>query len=189
MKGYSLFKMVKVISGIYKGRNLLTPEKNTKPTKGSVKEAIFSSIGLSVNDAIVLDLFSGSGAFGIEALSRGAKHCIFNDIGREQQKILRNNIMSLKITNYELFNFDYNILLNSLNKDKKIDIVFVDPPYLFEKYAEIVEFFIKNNLLNSKGIIVLESNHFLDLDNYNEFFEIKVKKYGYTIVSVLRSKK
>ena len=69
--------MVKVVAGKYKGRNLNTPDVNTKPTKGSVKEAIFSSLSFNIQDAMVLDLFAGSGAFGAECISRGAKKVYF----------------------------------------------------------------------------------------------------------------
>ena len=89
--------MVKVVAGKYKGRNLNTPDVNTKPTKGSVKEAIFSSLSFNIQDAMVLDLFAGSGAFGIEALSRGAAFCFFNDLGKIQYKIIKPKNLELLV--------------------------------------------------------------------------------------------
>lgn len=181
--------MVKVISGIYKGRNLNTPDVNTKPTKGSVKEAIFSSLTPNLRDAMVLDLFAGSGAFGIEALSRGASFCFFNDLGKEQNKIINKNISSLGIKNAAISMLDFQKSLQNLNEIKKsFDIVFVDPPYAMDVYEQIVDYLLENKMLNESAILVLESNKELKLDKYDELFNIKVKKYGYTIVSILKLK-
>lgn len=174
--------MVKVITGIYKGRNLLTPKEDTKPTKGSVKEAIFSSLNNNIKNAAVLDLFSGSGAFGIEALSRGASFCIFNDLGKEQYQILNQNINNLHISNAKIYNLDYKVLLDKL--DLKFDIVFIDPPYKMDVYNEIIDILLNKDMLNDNSIIILESNHNLDL-KYDNLFNIKEKKYGYTVVTIL----
>ena len=181
--------MVKVISGIYKGRNLNTPDVNTKPTKGSVKEAIFSSLTYKLRDAMVLDLFAGSGAFGIEALSRGGSFCFFNDLGKEQYKIISKNISNLGIKNAAVSSLDYKKSLQNLNEiQKSFDIIFVDPPYAMDCYHEILDYLIKNKMLNENAALVLESNKDLDLDKYSELFDIKIKKYGYTIVSILKLK-
>lgn len=181
--------MVKVIAGIYKGRNLNTPDVNTKPTKGSVKEAIFSSLTPNLADAMVLDLFAGSGAFGIEALSRGAKFCFFNDLGKEQNKIIIKNITTLGIKNAAVSMQDYKKTLQNLNEIKKtFDIIFVDPPYAMDVYDEIMNFLVEQNMLNDKAIVVLESNKELKLSKYESLFDIKIKKYGYTIISLLRRK-
>ena len=143
MRRFLVCNMVKVIAGIYKGRNLNTPDVNTKPTKGSVKEAIFSSLSLKIKDAIVLDLFAGSGAFGIEALSRGAKYCFFNDLGKEQFKIITKNIASCGIKNAAISSLDYRKSLQNLNEIlKSFDIVFVDPPYAMDCYDEIINYLL-----------------------------------------------
>jgi 16S rRNA (guanine(966)-N(2))-methyltransferase RsmD len=179
--------MVKVVAGKYKGRNLNTPDVNTKPTKGSVKEAIFSSLSFNIQDAMVLDLFAGSGAFGIEALSRGAQFCFFNDLGKLQYKIISNNISNLGIKNAAISSLDYKLALNNLKEIKKtFDIVFVDPPYAMDCYQEIIDFLLNNEMLNEDAILVLESNKELDLEKFTSLFNIKVKKYGYTIVSILK---
>ena len=181
--------MVKVISGIYKGRNLNTPDVNTKPTKGSVKEAIFSSLTFKLKDALVLDLFAGSGAFGIEALSRGAKFCFFNDLGKEQQKIISKNLSALGIKNAALSMLDYKKCLQNLKEiQKSFDIIFIDPPYIMDCYSEILDYLIENSMLNEQAALVLESNKELDLLKYEQSFDIKIKKYGYTIVSILKLK-
>ena len=169
--------MVKVIAGIYKGRNLNTPDVNTKPTKGSVKEAIFSSLTPNLRDAMVLDLFAGSGAFGIEALSRGANFCFFNDLGKEQNKVISKNISSLGIKNAAISMQDYKKTLQNLSEIKKtFDIVFVDPPYAMDVYEEIVDFLLNKEMLNENAILVLESNKELKLEQYEDIFNIKIKK-------------
>lgn len=182
-----IFNMVKVISGIYKGRNLLTPVSDTKPTKGSVKEAIFSAITPYLRNANILDLFAGSGAFGIEALSRGGAYCVFNDLGKEQKQVLTKNITALDIKNAKILNDDYQKTLQNLNKiGLRYNIVFVDPPYAMDCYELILDTLESLDLLNEEAVIVLESNHSLDLSKYLERYNIKEKKYGYTIVNILK---
>ena len=181
--------MVKVIAGIYKGRNLNTPDVNTKPTKGSVKEAIFSSLTYKLRDAMILDLFAGSGAFGIEALSRGGAFCFFNDLGKEQYKIITKNIQTCGIKNAAVSCIDYKKALQNLNEiQKSFDIIFVDPPYAMDCYHEILDYLLENKMLNENAALVLESNKDLELEKYEDLFDIKIKKYGYTIVSILKLK-
>jgi 16S rRNA (guanine(966)-N(2))-methyltransferase RsmD len=179
---------MRIITGSAKGIRLKTLEgEATRPTSERVKEAIFSSLSLKLRDATVLDLFAGSGAFGIEALSRGSKFCYFNDLGKPQYKIISKNISSIGIKNASVSNLDYLKCLECLKQlNKQFDIVFVDPPYAMDVYNQIVDFLIENDMLTSDAILVLESNKELNLHKYEETFGIKVKKYGYSIVSFLR---
>lgn len=182
--------MVKVISGIYRNRILNTPKtKSTVPTKGNSKEGIFSSLNFYLKDSVVCDLFAGSGAYGIESLSRGAKYCYFNDNNNLALQALNSNINNLKITNAKVTKFDYLKCLKYYKEnDITLDIVFIDPPYIMDIYVETVDFLINENILSHDGIIILEANHEIDLKKYEDLFTYKMYKYGYPIVYILRRK-
>lgn len=178
---------MRVISGKYRGRNLIAPEGlNTRPTMDRVKEAMFNILGFSLNNKIVLDVFSGSGALVIEALSRGARKGIFNDLSKEAIKVIKTNIKNIKLEEpYELFNMDYNELLENLNQ--KIDIVILDPPYKMNVYEEILNKLLEKDLLNEDPILVFE----MDLNNplvEHELFVSKMYKYGNKKLQVLKRK-
>ena len=118
---------MKIISGIYKGRNILGYNiDGTRPTQDRIKENLFNSINFLLEDKIVLDLFSGSGNLGIEALSRGAKYAYFVDNSKKSIDIIKKNINNLNINNCKVIFNDYKKVLNSIDK---VDIVFLDPPY------------------------------------------------------------
>lgn len=182
--------MIKVIAGKYKNRNLLTPpSEKTLPTKSRVREAIFSAIKNEVKDSIVLDLFAGSGAFSIEALSRGSKFCYLNDIDKECASIIKRNFINLNENNYLLLNYDYKKALEYIKeKDIKLDIIFLDPPYRLDIYKECINFILNNNLLNKKGLFILETNSQLQLNDIeNKFSDIRFYSYGYSKIYILRT--
>ena len=168
---------MRVIAGIYKGRQLKSPKTEViKPTLDRVKEAVFGSIQFYLKNARVLDLFCGSGALGIEALSRGASKVDFVDRDLNSIKLTKENLAGIDLP-YTLNHEDF---LNYLSKANcKYDVIFLDPPYA-ENYAKTaIEYIDKNNLLNSDGIIVWEkafTNH-IDLKLENLCVH-KIKKYG-----------
>ena len=168
---------MRVISGKYRGRNLVAPEGlNTRPTLDRVKEAMFSVINFRLQNAITLDLFAGSGALSIEALSRGAKKAYINDLAKSAVDCINKNISSIKIQEeIVLTNKSYEEVLNSLNE--KIDILFLDPPYKMNVYLEIVNYLIENNLLNDYAYLVLEMDANLSPLEL-EGFTSKIYKYG-----------
>ncbi len=155
---------MRIIGGTFKGKNLFLPnDKNTRPLKDLVKESIFNliqhskKININIKNSIVLDLFSGSGSFGIECLSREAKKVIFLENYSEAIKVLEKNIRSLKnIKNFEIIKDD---CFNYFKSDKKInlkfDIIFIDPPYKEININEIIEEIILKKILNKKGIFII----------------------------------
>lgn len=168
---------MRVITGFAKKKPLLTLSKNIlRPTTQKVKEAIFSILQLQIKNSIVLDLFAGSGQIGIEALSRGAKHCTFVDISKKAHII---EIKNLKSTN--LFKKSTVVLSNSLNFIKKtkekFNIIFLDPPYeetkLLEKTIELSQAKLENN-----GLIVCEHEKYLNITNCFENISLQ-KQYSY----------
>ena len=152
---------MRIIGGSMRGTKLFTLEgDNTRPTLDRVKEALFSKINYDLQDAIVLDLFAGSGALGLEALSRGAQKSFLCDKSRDAIKIINQNIEKTRTKDkIELLNCDYkNAIIEFKNKNIKFDIVFLDPPYKTDFAEDAAKQIIEEELLNDEGIIVLETD-------------------------------
>lgn len=177
---------MKIISGIYKGRNLTGFNiEGTRPTQDRVKESIFSSIQGYLQDAIVLDLFAGSGNLGLEALSNGSKFAYLNDANRKAVSAIKKNIELLKVENAKVLELDYKKALSYFKENNiTFDIVFLDPPYKDEIIEETVTYLLENNLLNEDAIIICEYEHDFN-DDFNDLEIIKEKKYGYKFVKIL----
>lgn len=175
---------MRIISGTMRGTKLYTLEGiNTRPTLDRVKEALFSKINYDLQDAIILDLFSGSGALALESLSRGAKIAYMCDSSRDAIKIIKQNIEKTRTSDKAiLLNCDYKKALDNLiQNDKRLDIVFLDPPYKTNFAEEAVKIIIENNLLNENGIIILETDDKEKvIDNLDtNLIKIKdIKRYG-----------
>ena len=169
---------MRIIAGKYKRTplNTLEGEDITRPTKDMVREALFSSITV-YSDTCFLDLFAGSGAIGLEALSRGAKEVVFNDISREAVRIIESNLAKVK-ENRPVLNLDYRECLRKL-KGQSFDYIYCDPPYDFKEYGNIFACLEQYRLLNEKGIIIVETRKNTDLEeSYPGFAKYKEKRYG-----------
>lgn len=177
---------MRVISGLYKGRNLKGFDiDGTRPTMDRVKESVFSSIQNYIDESVVLDLFSGSGNLGIEALSNGASMCYFVDKNKIAINTIKENIDMLKITNYKLINDDYMNALNSFIDKIKFDLIFLDPPYKLNCIDNIVRFVLDNDLLNNNGLIICEYDSEINKE-YEELKIIKDKKYGSKYILIFK---
>lgn len=178
---------MRVISGLYKGRNLKGFDiEGTRPTMDRVKESIFSSIQSYVDEAVCLDLFSGSGNLGIEALSNGASSCYFVDINKKAVNTIKENIDMLNITNYIVMNSDYKDALNHFKDNNiKFDLIFLDPPYKLNVIDSIVNFIIDNDLINDKGLIICEFDSEIKKE-YEKLTIFKEKKYGSKYVVIFK---
>lgn len=183
--------MIKIIAGKFKNKNILTPDTlKTIPSKSRVREAIFSILQPYIYESVVLDLFSGSGALGIEAISRDAKFVYFNDLDKNSYQIIQKNVQNLNILNNEVKNLDYLSALEYYkNNNLTFDIVFLDPPYInLDYYFNSIDYLIKNNLINKRSVLVLETNTQLDLSKYSNYFKfIKYYSYGYSKLYILRN--
>ena len=149
---------MRIISGLARGTKLYTLEgENTRPTLDRVKEPLFSIIQNYIKDSIVLDLFAGSGALGLEALSRGAEKAVLCDKSYEAIEIIKKNINK---THFEektkVLCMDYKKCLSSISE--KFDLIFIDPPYKLDIAVNSVEIILDNNLLSPDGIIVIETD-------------------------------
>lgn len=166
---------MRVISGKYRGLEIKGYNiDGTRPTMDRVKESLFGSIQNYVKNSTCLDLFAGSGALGIEALSEGADKCYFVDKNKIAINTLKENLERLKVKEeYYLINKDYKDALN--NFDIKFDIIFLDPPYHLNMMNNAIDIIIKNDLLNDGGILVCEYEEGR-VEYPLEF--IKSKKYG-----------
>ena len=178
---------MRIISGTLKGRVVRGYDvEGTRPTMDRVKESVFSMIQNKVYNAVVLDLFAGSGNLGIEAISNGSKMCYFNDLNKECVKVIHNNIKNFNIIDKCIvLNMDYLKCLDYL-KDNNVsfDLIFLDPPYKMFCLNDVIDKILKNGLLKDKGLIVCEISH----DYLNEFdglSKIKNRKYGDKIVIIL----
>ncbi len=178
--------MIKVIGGKYRSRNLLTPEEGTLPSKNMVRGAMISALGPSIVGAHCLDLFAGSGALGIEALSRGASFCHFVDVNRKAAEIVRKNLETLKETNASVASVSYEAFLSSYH-EKPFDVVFLDPPYAMKSsYQEAVDLLLEKGLLQKDGAILLEYEGEIEIDT-SRFGFVRDYRYGKTKVKLLRN--
>ncbi len=169
---------MRIISGKYKSQKLGQKKLNCRPTTDFAKEGLFNLINNSFcfEDLVVLDLFSGSGNISFEFCSRGSENvtCVENNL------ICLNFIKSIKhklklnqlsIVKNDVFKF--------LKKNKnKFDLIFVDPPYNFnrEKYVSIINIIINKNFLNENGNLIIEHSKYIKFEGISSFFD--TKKYG-----------
>ena len=178
---------MRVIAGNLRGLKLSAPQgTSTRPTLDRVKEAVFSMLTPHLCDASVLDIFAGSGAMGIEALSRGARSCVFVENNRNAAECIKNNLISAKLTNnISLLVEDAFLFLKKTRE--KFDLIFLDPPYADNFYSDALRLIKQNDVLSENGLIVAEWDHdFGFTSDLDGFTIIKDKKYGRVEITVLK---
>ena len=158
---------MRVISGKFKGRKILVESKgNYRPTLTRIREDIFNllshnnDLNIDLNEVILCDLFAGTGSIGIEALSRGVKKVIFNDIEKNHTNKIEKFLKEINEINYEITNFDpYKQKIDILNN---CDVIYIDPPY--KHGYELIQ---KKILMNvqSNILVILESSSLINIDN------------------------
>ena len=175
---------MRIVGGKYRHRLIVYPDDatHTRPTKDRVREAIFSAVG-DITNYNVLDLYAGSGAMGIEALSRGASHCVFVDNSVIAIKTIKENVTNLKIPNeeYEIIKNRDLIALDLLRQ--KFDLIILDPPYEEGQYEMIVDLLKEKDLLSENAIIVMEANRPIILENI-DYKKNKEYHYGEIMVFI-----
>ena len=146
---------MRVITGSARGHRLLSiPGYDTRPTTSRVKEAIMSAIHFEIPESHVLDLFAGTGQLGIEALSRGAKDCVFVELDSEADSVIRENLKRTHFSN-QARRYKADVLSWLARTNERFDIVFIDPPYDKDILPEVLP--LVEKLMNSHGVIVCES--------------------------------
>ncbi len=178
---------MRIVAGKFKSRIINAPSgDNTRPSSDKTRQAIFNVIAPYVYDANVLDIFSGSGALAIEAISRGAKNATLIDNNIEAVKVIKENVKTLKIENQcNIINDDYKIITTF---KEKFDIILLDPPYKMDVINEILTIIKEKDLLSDGGIVVYESDESHCIKAELDDYYLKVKKYGIAYVSFLYKK-
>ena len=177
---------MRVISGKARGHKLISLEGDlTRPTTDRVKEAMFSIIQMNIANSVVLDMFAGSGALGIEALSRGAVWCDFVESNKQALDVIQKN---LEKTGLKEISALHNITAHSFAErcNKKYDVVLLDPPYSKGLCEEAMLLFKEYDLLNDGAIIVCEigANEVIT----STYPEKKQAKYGNTKLVIFENR-
>ncbi len=176
---------MRVISGKYRGKRLLSPsDDRVRPTTDRIKETVFNVLQFRVEGATVLDLFSGSGALGIECLSRGAKEVVFVDKSTDSVALTKANLKGID-GNYRVVCSDFLGALNSLNE--KFDIIFLDPPYDTNLGEIAIDVIVKRDMLTDDGVIYFEHSK---TKNYvpPAGYKTRTKPMGYTVSEFISHK-
>lgn len=179
---------MRVITGEARGRRLITLEgENVRPTTDKVKEGIFNIIQFDVPNANVLDLFAGSGQLGIEAISRGAKHCNFVDASKRSLDVVREN---LKVCGFEKRASVFSGSAESFVRltHEIFDIVFLDPPYRKHLINEVLPFVAQK--MSDGGVIICETSAEEELPHSAaDFFVAREYKYGKIKITTYKKNK
>ena len=178
---------MRIIAGDLKGKKILFPmNKSTRPLRDMVKESIFNLIENSnkfdfkINCSEILDLFSGSGSFGLECISRGAKKVVFFENYSQTLKILRKNILDLEIKEKcdvleeDAFNFfQYKKII-----ERKFNIIFIDPPFKERKTNLLIEEILEKKILTNDGIMIIHRHIKDDVIISDKFRVLDTRSYG-----------
>ena len=177
---------MRIISGELKGKKLSVPlDKSTRPLRDMVRESIFNildhsnKLSTEIYNSKVLDLFSGTGSFGIECLSRGAAEVIFFENYHNSLKILKQNIFNLKLENRSIV-FDYSAYnLKEINlEDRIFNIIFLDPPFKDRKIKSLIDQINKLKVADENSLLVIHRNKKSE-DNISQYLNvIDEKNYG-----------
>ena len=174
---------MRIIAGKARATKLYTLEgMETRPTLDRVKESLFNIIQAEITDSIFLDLFSGSGAIGLEAASRGAKKVILCEKNSKAITIIKKNIEKTHLKDkVDLYEGDYtNCILSNLKQ--KPDIIYIDPPYKTDYAIKAIKLLQEKQLIKLTTIVIIETDReketLLELEKIQGIETEKVKKYG-----------
>jgi 16S rRNA (guanine(966)-N(2))-methyltransferase RsmD len=181
---------MRVISGKFKYKLLYNPKDNkVRPTTDRIKETMFNIISSKdkIDNVFTLDLFAGSGALGIESLSRGASKVIFIDKDKDSYSLVQQNLKHVGASSesYEIYNVDYEFALKKL-KNKEFDLIFIDPPYALHIENKILDLIKKYNVLAKNGLIMIE--HDVKNSFNDDSFVFDTRKCGSVALSFLEYK-
>lgn len=184
---------MRIISGKARGTKLYTLDGNaTRPTLDRVKESLFNIIQNDIEDSTVLDLFSGSGAIGLEFLSRGAKRAVLCDSSKDAIKIIKQNVQKTHFEEkVEVYNMEFTKLVERL-QNQKFDIIYIDPPYATDFIKISLEKIIEYELVNENTKIIVETDDETRILNQIEKMDVEItdkRKYGRATIIFLKYRK
>jgi 16S rRNA (guanine966-N2)-methyltransferase len=176
---------MRIIAGQAKGHRLMClPGMSVRPTQDRIREAIFSSLAFRLPKARVLDLFAGTGAMSLEAVSRGAAEAVCVEQNPKACQLIIENSLHCKL-NHKISIIQKDVIHFLKNADQltRFDIIVADPPYYEGYYDKLFQEITNCGILNRKGILVVEAPQKLTLpQNYGELVCTKIRKYGITTV-------
>ena len=177
---------MRVTTGKYRGRKLIENKyDHIRPTADVVKQAVFNKLAFVVLDSRVLDLFCGTGALGIEAISRGASEVVFADKDPRSVALTKSNLKNLGVVEkHRVITGDYKNVIKMLS-GQNFDIIILDPPYQSGVYEDAIQKIYDSKLLSDDGIIVCEHNQ-KDEFNFAPFKVVDEKVYGIKKISYLK---
>ncbi len=178
---------MRVIAGTARGTKLQAPKgMQVRPTADRVKEALFSILGPRIPGACFIDLYAGSGAIGIEALSRGADFCVFVDNKRTNIALINENIAKTGFSSRaRLICADAAKTIATLaSENVQADLLFMDPPYNFSDLVTLVDSVLKQNIVADSGLVIAE-HAFSNRQWAEQFSSIRQKKYGDTCLTFI----
>lgn len=175
---------MRIITGKARGAKLKTPKgENTRPTADRIKESLFNILSYTVRETKVLDLFSGTGNLGLEAVSRGAEKAVLVDKNRESISVIKYNALHTRLQEQvEVIQGDvFSVVAKLADKKQVFDIIFADPPYHNGYELKLLETLDKHAVLAPEGIIVIEHGR-ADLlpEAVGKFEKFRVQNYGAT---------
>lgn len=181
---------MRIISGKARGTKLYTLDGTaTRPTLDRVKESLFNIIQNDIEDSTVLDLFSGSGAIGLEFLSRGAKRAVLCDSSKDAIKIIKQNVQKTHFEEkVEVYNMEFTKLVERL-QNQKFDIIYIDPPYATDFIKISLEKIIEYELVNENTKIIVETDDETRILNQIEKMDVEItdkRKYGRATIIFLK---
>lgn len=180
---------MRITAGTHRNRILKSLNGDvTRPTTDKVKEAVFSKLGTYFDSGIILDLFGGSGAISLEAISRGFDKALIIEKNRQACNIIRENAEMLKESDkVEIWNCSYVSALNRLkDENREFDLIYADPPYRFSIGNELIDFISNSTLLKEKAYLILETLKEEEIKESDKLYIEKQAIYGITKITYLR---
>lgn len=179
---------MRIIAGTYRGRNLSTArDRSIRPTTDRAKQTIFDILSnrIEFDGCSVLDLFSGSGSLGLEAISRGAGHVTFVDKSRSSLTVLEANIRALNCGDRcTIHHADVLWYLNHARQS--FDLIFIDPPYDLEQIGSLPSLAFESGVLRAKSFVVMEHSKESIIDISDKNYTFIRKLFGQTVVLILQ---
>ncbi len=181
---------MRVTGGFFRNSIIKSPKGlNVRPTSERVREALFNILALKTEGAVLLDLFSGSGVVGIEALSRGAEKCIFIEKNYHCVNIIRDNLERLNIKEKTML-IKGDVIVSLAGKlplaKESVDLIFCDPPYRDKNIEAVMDIINKKAFLKRGGILIVEHSRKNKIEA-NDYWLIKdIRRYGDTVLTFLQ---